>query len=152
MVEDYSKHSSPLESEALVQNDLNAGEGISSQANLSGRVWHGEINAALDNLKQAETQFRSPATLSAEVSLGCGLSNEVAVNQGERHFSEEPARSDKIDNRLYPSTKDVNFIDCEWGKRLFFSEEMASKAQREDQRRRLVAIDMTPYMWNHSSF
>lgn len=152
MVEDYSKHSSPLESEALVQNDLNAGEGISSQANLSGRVWHGEINAALDNLKQAETQFRSPATLSAEVSLGCGLSNEVAVNQGVRHFSEEPARSDKIDNRLYPSTKDVNFIDCEWGKRLFFSEEMASKAQREEQRRRLAAIDMTPYMWNHSSF
>lgn len=152
MVEDYSKHSSPLESEALVQNDLNAGEGISSQANLSGRVWHGEINAALDNLKQAETQFRSPATLSAEISLGCGLSNEVAVNRGVRHFSEEPARSDKIDNRLYPSTKDVNFIDCEWGKRLFFSEEMASKAQREEQRRRLVAIDMTPYMWNHSSF
>lgn len=152
MVEDYSKNSSPLVSEALVQSDSIAGEGFSSPANLSSRVWHGEINAALDNLKQAETQLRSPAALSAEVGLGCGLSNKFAVNRDLRQLFEEPARSDKIDNRLYPSTKDVNFIDCEWGKRLVFSEEMAQRAQREEQRRRLVAIDMTPYMWNHSSF
>lgn len=151
MVADYSQHSRPLVSEASVQNDLIAGEGISAKDNLSGSIWHGEIDAALDNLKQVETQARGQGTLSAEVSLSSGLSEKFTVNHDLRPLVKESASSDKIENRLYPPTKEENIIDCQWGRRLNFSEEIARKAQWEEQRRRLLELDLTPYMWNHSS-
>ncbi|MBX9951837.1 MAG: hypothetical protein K2Y39_21885 [Candidatus Obscuribacterales bacterium] len=152
MVEDYSKHSRPLVSESLVQNDLKATEASSADDNLSSRFWHGEIGAGLDNLKQVESTDRGTGMLSSQEGLSAGIYATPKTYDDWKQILKERSDNGKIENRLYLSDKQVNLIDCGWGKRLDFSEEAARKTQWEEERRRLLEIDMTPYIWNHSSF
>ncbi len=153
-MDDFSKGSKALVSEAGVRNDFPLGEKLSDQANLSRNVWEDEIHSALDNLKMLEMKTQMYDIGKAVGESSAGIHATAGTNFEVDQILKRSSVSDKIGNQLFPSRKEPNFIDCQWGRLLDLAEDSSRKAQlgeqHREQLRKVAEIDLTPYMWHHS--
>lgn len=146
MLEDLGICPRSKHSEALVQSDTE-GEGLNKRSSgndqsLSGKFWSSELDDALNNLKQLETQQKVEALFKTIERSKPGLMETVRANEELQRILERETLAEKVKGLLKEKPNEI--IDCGFGRAF----EERGKAQMDETARRLKMIELAPLFWN----